>query len=226
MPDQLTEILGDLVRAHEAALLGEREEFMATAAATSRTLLLGHPGLPPNHPGIFQADLDELADRGWIRVTRRGRGMTLFEVTPAGIAAYRVARQTFGSVTSDAETAPPAQETAGARGVHVRRLREGLEQLRAFRRDGTNALSTAFETWEERVRQALLAVFGPGAYVGRFANLRFSTPRYAWGHPALRGAQPAPPNTWSKEDQGSFESGLAQAEAILQDALMTFGEFA
>jgi predicted nucleotide-binding protein len=222
MADQLTEILGDLVSAHEAAPTDDRDEFVATAAATSRTLLLGHPGLPPDHPGIYEGDLQQLAEHGWIRVTTRGRGLTRFELTTSGIEAFYAARQSFGSVTPQGghgkpmspQTPKPTNVPVGTRLLNIRRLREGLQQVQVLRElVGIGIRSEPFVTWHQRVQQALLALFGPGPYNARFVGISFAAPRTPW--PTSPGsAKPGPPN-----DQAAFKQGLEQAESLLKDAL-------
>jgi len=58
--------------------------------------------------------------------------------------------------------------------LHVKRLREGLEQIIQFRQNNENAFSTTFKGWKQRIKQSLGELFGSvHDYTKQFSRLTF-----------------------------------------------------
>src|SRR5713226_4635945 len=97
--------------------------------------------------------------------------------------------------------------------LHVKRIKEGLEQISWFRQSGENAWSSNFKAWKDRVRQSLAEVFGDEHdYTIRFKRLSFWLMRMQMGQAR-----------WERRDQEKFESDLYLAEQLLTDCLEEIG---
>ena len=98
------------------------------------------------------------------------------------------------------------------RNLHLRRIREGLDQLAEFKQGSDNAFSPKFKAWKERITQSLGELFGKDHdYTRRFSCLTFWELRMSLGE-----------HRWSHQDQNKFENDLALSEQILNDALEEF----
>ena len=94
--------------------------------------------------------------------------------------------------------------------LHIKRLREGLEQINSFRHGDENAWSPKFTTWRQRIQQSLKELFEESHdYYLRLKRLKFCNMKITFGEAAR----------WSNDDQQLFEDGLAIAESIISDAI-------
>ncbi len=94
--------------------------------------------------------------------------------------------------------------------LHVKRLRDGFNQIQEFRQGNETSESTNFKTWRQRITQSLKTLFGEDHdYFRRFIALHFCD---------LRVSLMAAP-TWSAGDQQRYEHDLNLAESLLTDAL-------
>ncbi len=97
--------------------------------------------------------------------------------------------------------------------LHIKRLRDGLLQIRSFQKGDKNAWSSDFKSWKQRNQQSLKELFGENHdYYLRLRRLTFCHIRIS--------LMKEP--TWSSEDQKLFEDNLAIAESIISDAIEEF----
>lgn len=97
--------------------------------------------------------------------------------------------------------------------LHVRRIKDGLEQIARFRQGSENAWSANFKSWKDRIRQSLAEVFGDKHdYTTRFRGLTFWAMRMQMGQAR-----------WDRRDQEIFEKHLHVAEQLLTDCLEEIG---
>lgn len=85
--DPLGQLLVEIVEAERSVARDQRQPFVLVGTAMSHHLRVSHPGMPNDHPGIYPADIEAMAARGWIAVNKRSVLRT-FDVMPDGIAAY------------------------------------------------------------------------------------------------------------------------------------------
>ena len=83
---QVIEILGELVAADEAA--GEPHVFVLVYTMSDHAEFVGHPGWPDDAPVPSSLVVDDLADRGWVRISESEGMRRTFGVTEAGRAAH------------------------------------------------------------------------------------------------------------------------------------------
>lgn len=98
------------------------------------------------------------------------------------------------------------------RQLHIKRLREALDQVSELRQPGMTYTNPVFVSWKERTIQSLSQVFGTDhLYCIRFARLRFwSLPRSLYRGGLAQGEE---------EKREAYERDLKLAEDILQEAL-------
>jgi hypothetical protein len=81
------DILGPLVAADDA--VGESRTFTLTyTGGFDQRVLIGHAGWPQEQPAPSDAMVDELADRGWVRITDYNGKGRIFAVTGEGRRAW------------------------------------------------------------------------------------------------------------------------------------------
>jgi hypothetical protein len=93
------EILCGLVAADEAA--GEAQLFVLTYTAQG-PVILGHPGWPGDERPPSSVEVDDLAERGWVRIdTVNGKGRS-FAITGAGreVATARARQRSAAAVSA------------------------------------------------------------------------------------------------------------------------------
>ena len=98
-----------------------------------------------------------------------------------------------------------------ARRLHVKRLREGLEQISRFQQGDVTAHDPDFRTWRERIQHSLGMLFGEDHhYSESFEGLTFWQQRFT-----PFDAEPV----WDSGDQHVFREDLEVAKALLGEAL-------
>ena len=89
--------------------------------------------------------------------------------------------------------------------LHIKRLRDGLKQIKSFQQGDENAWSPNFKSWKQRTHQSLKELFGENHdYCRNFRRLIFGNVKIS----LMKEPE------WSNEDQQLFEKSLAMAESM------------
>lgn len=87
LSDVQDELLTKLVEATRRQPRGERQPFHLARSASSHNYIVIHPGMPPNDPGAYPADIDLLISAGMLLRQYHGNHMSV-DITPAGFSRY------------------------------------------------------------------------------------------------------------------------------------------
>jgi hypothetical protein len=99
-PEQ-EDLLVTLVEAERKLPRGEREQFMFFPTLADPGL--AHPGLPGREIPVYVGDLDALSSAGLLHETWTRSGARLFDITPAGLAAYEAIKKRSGAPVEQLE---------------------------------------------------------------------------------------------------------------------------
>jgi hypothetical protein len=93
MDSEAFQALALLVEASRSVARNQREPILAFPSGMSHNLILSHPGLPQDNPGIYPADLHQLQSAGWAVVRPAGSDACFIDITPAGVRQYEQFRE-------------------------------------------------------------------------------------------------------------------------------------
>jgi hypothetical protein len=94
--------------------------------------------------------------------------------------------------------------------LHIKRLKESLEQIPVLIEGGKTSQDVEFKTWHDQTRRSFTGIFGDGSsYCRDFLGLRFSEVRFTMGKPT------GP----TQRDREIFEVGMRRAEGIIAAAI-------
>jgi hypothetical protein len=93
------DLIAELVAADEAA--GEAQTFQVYQAGGGRKIV-GHPGWPNETTPPSQIEVDELEERGWVRIERTDGMSRIFAITVAGRDAGRARSRALAAGASSA----------------------------------------------------------------------------------------------------------------------------
>jgi hypothetical protein len=81
-------LLEELVEAARKVPRNQREKFMLISTYDSPQPRLLHPGIPDDHPGAYEGDLDALVNEQLLTQTRASDNTPLYDVAPRGFRYY------------------------------------------------------------------------------------------------------------------------------------------
>jgi len=115
---ELVDALFTMVEAARSVPRDQRQPILTFISAISHNVMLSHPGISKEHPGIYPADLEELHNAGLIRINRKGSWQTI-DVTSAGFREYERQRTRRAEPTERVEEATRSYvDAAGFRQRH------------------------------------------------------------------------------------------------------------
>jgi len=98
LSEEQDELLIKLVEAARRQPRSERQPFLLAKTVSSHNYLVIHPGMPPNDPGAYPADIDLLIGAGLLLPQSHGNHMSV-DITPAGFARYASLQRNRTSVS-------------------------------------------------------------------------------------------------------------------------------
>ena len=94
--------------------------------------------------------------------------------------------------------------------LHIKRLKESLNQIPALLSEGRSHYDTEFKTWHDQTKRSLIEIFGNSSSYNRdFFGVRFSAGGFTVGRPT------GP----SQRDRQMFNEGMKRAQKVIAAAI-------
>jgi hypothetical protein len=104
LEDSQRELLGVMVEAQRRVPKDRRQKFLVSGEMGTALAPLIHEGLPADFPGVYEGDLEALANEQMLSVAHAGPHTPAYDVTPRGFKYYEILQLEKGTPVERVET--------------------------------------------------------------------------------------------------------------------------